>query len=108
MFLQDNVTIFVIIINKNEGIKKRWKIESNFQLVLLFIVCYNWFYIGPVIKACMWLGIIEEDFGYWFTPVRLLIPLYQVLLVLIGSLLGNLNSFGHLRKDAKKYGVGFL
>jgi hypothetical protein len=56
----------------------------------------------------MWLGIIEEDFGYWFTPVRLLIifPLYQVLLVLIGSLLGNLNSFGHLRKDAK-YGVGF-
>jgi hypothetical protein len=35
MFLQDNVTIFVIIINKNEGIKKRWKIESNFQLVLL-------------------------------------------------------------------------
>jgi hypothetical protein len=27
----------------------------------------------------MWLGIIEEDFGYWFTPVRLLIifPLYQ-------------------------------
>jgi hypothetical protein len=35
---QDNVTIFVIIINKNEGIKKRWKIESNFQLVLLFIV----------------------------------------------------------------------
>jgi hypothetical protein len=35
-------------------------------------------------------------------------PLYQVLLVLIGSLLGNLNSFGHLRKDAKKYGVGFL
>jgi hypothetical protein len=56
----------------------------------------------------MWLGIIEEDFGYWFTPVRLLIifPLYQVLLVLIGSLLGNLN-FGHLRKDAK-YGLGFF
>jgi hypothetical protein len=57
----------------------------------------------------MWLGIIE-DFGYWFTPVRLLIifPLYQVLLVLIGSLLGNLNSFGHLRKDAKSMGLGFL
>jgi hypothetical protein len=56
----------------------------------------------------MWLGIIEEDFGYWFTPVRLLIifPLYQVLLVLIGSLLGNLNSFGHLRKNAKVW-VGF-
>jgi hypothetical protein len=38
MFLQDNVTIFVIIINKMKNKKKRWKIESNFQLVLLFIV----------------------------------------------------------------------
>jgi hypothetical protein len=55
----------------------------------------------------MWLGIIEEDFGYWFTPVRLLITLYQVLLVLIGSLLGNLNSFGHLRKKMLRR-VGFL
>jgi hypothetical protein len=79
--------------------KKRWKIESNFQLVLLFIVFANWFYILLSKPVCMWLGIIEEDFGYWFTPVRLLIifPLYQVV-VLIGSLLGNLNSFGHLRK----------
>jgi hypothetical protein len=37
MFLQDNVTIFVIIYKMKE-LKKRWKIESNFQLVLLFIV----------------------------------------------------------------------
>jgi hypothetical protein len=89
-------------------LKKRWKIESNFQLVLLFIVFANWFYRPCYQSLYVWLGIIE-DFGYWFTPVRLLIifPLYQVLLVLIGSLLGNLNSFGHLRKDAKKYGVGF-
>jgi hypothetical protein len=80
MFLQDNVTIFVIIINKNEGI--RWKIESNFQLVLIYRLCYNWFYIGPVIKAGMYVVRIIEDFGY-LTPVRLLIifPLYQVLLV---------------------------
>jgi hypothetical protein len=34
MFLQDNVTIFVIIINKNEELKKRWKIESIFNLPL--------------------------------------------------------------------------
>jgi hypothetical protein len=93
-------------------LKKRWKIESNFQLVLLFIVFAITGSTSALLSkpVCMWLGIIEEDFGYWFTPVRLLIifPLYQVLLVLIGSLLGNLNSFGHLRKDAKKYGVGFL
>jgi hypothetical protein len=56
----------------------------------------------------MWLGIIEEtlDTGLHQSAVNHF-PLYQVLLVLIGSLLGNLNSFGHLRKDAKKYGVGF-
>jgi hypothetical protein len=50
MFLQDNVTIFVIIINKNEELKKRWKIESNFQLAIIFIVFDNWFYFGLVIK----------------------------------------------------------
>jgi hypothetical protein len=54
-------------------LKKRWKIESNFQLVLLFIVFAITGSTSVLSKpVCMWLGIIE-DFGYWFTPVRLLI-----------------------------------
>jgi hypothetical protein len=50
MFLQDNVTIFVIIINKNEGIKSVGKLNLIFNFNS-YLSCYNWFYIGPVIKA---------------------------------------------------------
>jgi hypothetical protein len=107
---QDNVTIFVIIIIKNEELKKRWKIESNFQLAIIFIVFDNRFYFGLVIKTRLfWLGIMKEDFGFVHT-VRLLIifPLYQVLLVLIGSLLGQFKFFWVLKKNASKNGIGFL
>jgi hypothetical protein len=94
-------------------LKKRWKIESNFQLVLLFIVFAITGSTSALLSkpVCMWLGIIEEDFGYWFTPVRLLIifPLYQVLLVLIGSLFGQFKFFWAFEKKMlRSMGLGFL
>ncbi|MFT5715161.1 MAG: hypothetical protein ACI9WT_001737 [Flavobacterium sp.] len=94
-------------------LKKRWKITSNFQLVIIFIV----FAITGSTSAwlskpvCFWLGIMKEDFGYWYTPVRLLIifPLYQVLLVLIGFLLGQFKFFWAFEKKMlKSMGLGFL
>ncbi|MGG8473459.1 DUF6787 family protein, partial [Rahnella sp. PAMC25617] len=50
--------------------------------------------------VCFWLGIMKEDFGFWYTLVRLLIifPLYQVLLVLIGFLLGQFKFFWAFEK----------
>jgi hypothetical protein len=94
-------------------LKKRWKIESNFQLVLLFIVFAITGSTSALLSkpVCMWLGIIEEDFGYWFTPARLLIifPLYQVLLVLIGSLFGQFKFFWAFEKKMlRSMGLGFL
>jgi hypothetical protein len=94
-------------------LKKRWKITSNFQLVIIFIV----FAITGSTSAwlskpvCFGLGIMKEDFGYWYTPVRLLIifPLYQVLLVLIGFLLGQFKFFWAFEKKMlKSMGLGFL
>jgi hypothetical protein len=96
-----------------KDLKKRWKIDSNFQLVLIFIV----FAITGSTSAwlskpvCFWLGIMEEDFGYWYTPLRLLIifPLYQVLLVFIGFLLGQFKFFWAFEKKMlKRMGLGFL
>jgi hypothetical protein len=94
-------------------LKKRWKIESNFQLVIIFIA----FAITGSTSAwlskpvCFWLGIMEEDLGYWYTPIRLLIifPLYQVLLVVIGFLLGQFKFFWAFEKKMlKRMGLGFL
>lgn len=96
-----------------EKLKKRWGITSNMQFALIFVV----FALTGSASAmaskpvCMWLGIQKEDFGYFFTPTRLLIifPLYQVLLVLIGFLFGQFAFFWQFEKKMLiKLGLGFL
>jgi hypothetical protein len=94
-------------------LKKRWEIESNFQLVIIFIVFAITGSTSAWLSkpACLWLGITNEDFGYWYTPVRLIIifPLYQVLLVLIGFLLGQFKFFWAFEKKMlKRMGFSFL
>ena len=96
-----------------EKLKKRWGITSNFQLAIIFIV----FAITGSASAwlskplCIWLGIAKTDFGFWFTPVRLLLifPIYQVLLVSIGFLFGQFQFFWAFEKKMlKRMGLGFL
>lgn len=94
-------------------LKQRWGIESNLQLAIIFIV----FAVTGSTSAwvskpvCFWLGIVEEDFGNWFVLIRLLIifPLYQVLLVAIGTLFGQFTFFWNFEKKMlKSMGLGFL
>lgn len=94
-------------------LKKRWGIETNFQLTIIFIV----FAITGSASAwlskpvCFWIGITKDDLGFWFTPVRLLLifPLYQVLLVLIGFLFGQFKFFWAFEKKMlKRMGFSFL
>ena len=94
-------------------LKKRWGIETNFQLTIIFIV----FAITGSASAwlskpfCFWLGITKSDLGYWFTPLRLLLifPIYQVLLVLIGFLFGQFKFFWAFEKKMlKRMRLGFL
>ena len=94
-------------------LKKRWGIESNFQLTIILIV----FAITGSASAwlskpvCSWLGIIKEDLGFWFTPFRLLLifPIYQLLLVIIGFLFGQFKFFWDFEKRMlKSMGLGFL
>ena len=96
-----------------DDLKKRWGIETNFQLTIIFIVfaitgsASAWF-SKPV---GFWLGITKEDLGYWFTPIRLLLifPLYQVLLVAIGFVFGQFKFFWAFEKKMlKRMGFNFL
>ncbi|RKR08425.1 hypothetical protein C8C82_0297 [Flavobacterium sp. 81] len=91
-------------------LKKRWGITSNLQAIIILIV----FAITGSASAylskpfCVWLGITKEDFGGWFTLIRLLIifPIYQVLLVVIGTIFGQFRFFLEFRKEnAEKYGT---
>jgi hypothetical protein len=96
-----------------QGLKKRWGIRSNLQLTIIFIV----FALTGSASAwlsrpfCLWLGITKEDIGFWFTPVRLLMifPIYQILLVFIGTLFGQFEFFWAFEKKMlRSMRLGFL
>jgi hypothetical protein len=84
-------------------LKDRWNISSNWQLTIIFIV----FAITGSTAAYLskpvtgFLGITKENLSLWlYWPLRLLIifPVYQVLLVLIGTLFGQFKFFWNFEK----------
>lgn len=86
-----------------EKLKKRWNIESNFQLVLILIV----FSITGSASAWVskpfveWLGLNKDDMPGWiFTILRLILifPIYNVLLILIGTVFGQFRFFWNFEK----------
>ncbi len=96
-----------------EKLKQRWGVESNFQLTVIFIVFAITGSASAMVSepVCLWLGITKEDFGFLFTPIRLILifPLYQVLLVSIGFLFGQFAFFWKFEKKLlRKFGLGFL
>ena len=96
-----------------EKLKQRWGVESNFQLIVIFIVFAITGSASAMVSkpVCLWLGITKADFGFLFTPIRLILifPLYQVLLVSIGFLFGQFAFFWKFEKKLlRKIGLGFL
>lgn len=86
-----------------ERLKKRWNIESNLQLVLILIV----FSITGSASAWVskpfveWLGLSGESMPKWlFTIIRLVLifPIYNVLLIIIGTLFGQFKFFWAFEK----------
>ena len=96
-----------------EKLKQRWGVESNFQLTIIFIVFAITGSASAMVSkpVCFWLGITKADFGFLFTPIRLILifPFYQVLLVIIGFLFGQFAFFWKFEKKLlRKIGLGFL
>ena len=96
-----------------EKLKQRWGVQSNFQLTIIFIVFAITGSTSAMVSkpVCLWLGITTDDFGFFFTPIRLLLifPLYQVLLVSIGFLFGQFAFFWKFEKKLlRRIGLGFL
>ena len=111
LYKNDNfVTLNTIQMKK---LKQRWGVESNFQLTVIFIVFAITGSASAMVSkpVCLWLGITKEDFGFLFTPIRLILifPLYQVLLVSVGFLFGQFAFFWKFEKKLlRKFGLGFL
>lgn len=95
-------------------LKQRWNITSNWQLTIILIVFAitgsTAAYLSKPVTSL--LGITKENLALWlYWPFRLLIifPVYQVLLVLIGAILGQFEFFWNFEKKMlDRMKLGFI
>jgi len=97
-----------------EKLKKRWGIESNFQIIIIFIVFGITGSVSAKLAAPLTelIGVTKENVSGWvYWPIRILLifPIYQVLLVFFGWLFGQFKFFWAFEKKMlKRLGLGFL
>jgi len=85
-----------------QKLKNRWKIESNFQLILILITfsatgSLTLFVRRPIFEYLA----IDASTSLWVKiPMSILIitPSYQVLLIIVGSILGQFKFFWAFEK----------
>ena len=90
----------MVLIN---NIKRKWGIKSNLQLLIIFLV------FGITGSTATWISKPILDFiglkqatisawAYWPMRIIIIFPVYQILLLIIGTLLGNLSFSKNLSK----------
>ncbi len=91
--------------------KEKWNISSNYQLVIILIVfaitgSLSLYVSAPILKA---LSIDKEFLSIWlFWPLKILIifPIYQILILIIGTIFGQFKFFWKFEKKFLKR-IGF-
>ena len=80
-----------------QKLKKRWGIESDWQVAIILLVFsitgFSFLFVSPWIEGL--LGITDED-PFWLKAVVfiiVLLPLYNILLLIWGTLLGQFKFF---------------
>ncbi len=97
-----------------EKLKQRWGIESNFQIVVIFVVFAVTGSAAAKLAepATELIGLYRETTNawlYWIIRILLIFPIYQILLVAFGWLFGQFRFFWNFEKKMlKRLGLGFL
>lgn len=88
------------------NLKRKWKINSNWQLLLIFLVfSLAGFSVVKFRKLFFMLVGIEDDTALWIktvTYILFIFPAYQLLLLLYGFLLGQFSFFWEKEKKLFK------
>lgn len=81
-------------------LKKRWGITSNRQLVIIFIVFGITGSLATIIAEplTLLLGISTDYWLFWPLRILLIIPIYQLILVVVGWIFGEFNFFKNFVK----------
>jgi hypothetical protein len=84
-----------------QKIRNLFKVESNMQLLIVNIVFAVTgtasVYLAGIIIDLFELNALNA-FVYWTLRILLLIPVYQILLVIVGTLFGQFGYFGKWKK----------
>lgn len=97
-----------------EKLKKRWNITSNFQVVIILLVfALTGTTAAKLTDPFMNLVNIETNslpvFLRWIVRIAIILPIYQVLLLLYGWLFGQFAFFWTFEKKfLSRLGLGFL
>lgn len=97
-----------------EKLKKRWGIDSNVQLAVIFFVFAITGSTAAKLAAPVteFIGLDQESTAawlYWMARILLIFPIYQVLLVAFGWLFGQFRFFWNFEKKMlNRLGLGFL
>ncbi len=95
-------------------LKKKWGIESNWQLFIILLVFsvtgYSSLLVAKPILS--FVGLTQEATNPWiYRPLRILLifPFYQILIVLYGWLFGQFQFFWDFEKKMlRRLKLGFL
>ena len=91
--------------------KEKWNISSNYQLAIILIVfaitgSLSIYVSRPILES---LSINKEIFSTWlYWPLRIIIvfPIYQILILIIGTIFGQFKFFWKFEKKFLKR-IGF-
>lgn len=95
-------------------LKQRWNITSNFQLfIILLVFAITGSTSALIAKPILtFIGISKESVSIWlYYPLYIIIilPIYKVLLLLIGTLAGQRNFFWNfIKKMLDRMRLGFI
>ena len=93
-----------------EKLKQRWGIERNYEVIVILIVfsitgSLSVKLASPILA---FFNITKESVGYGYWPIRIfmIFPVYQVLLVCIGTLFGQHKFFWNFEKKMlSRFGI---
>lgn len=96
------------------NLKQKWGLKSNFQLVIIIVVfaitgSTSAWITRPILA---YIGIDKttmNPFVYWPLSILLILPVYKVLLIVIGSVFGQYKFFSQfVKKMLIRMRLGFL
>jgi hypothetical protein len=95
-------------------LKQRWNITSNFQLfIILLVFAITGSTSALIAKPILtFIGITKESVGIWLyilLYIIIILPIYKVILLLIGTLAGQRTFFWNfIKKMLDRMGLGFI